>query len=111
MLNLNNLSNMIPSIKQIEQVNRIQSVVSRITGIKMNDICSSSRKSEIVRARHLSMYFCRFNTHINLLIIARLHSKDNHATVIHACKMIENELRRDKKLKSIFESIKNEINE
>jgi chromosomal replication initiator protein len=98
---------MIPSINHIDQVNRIQSTVSRVTGIKMSDICSKSRKAEHVRARHLSMYFCRYNTEINLQIIARLHSKDNHATVIHACKMIEIESKSNKKISQMIEEINN----
>jgi chromosomal replication initiator protein len=84
--------------KQTIEVNKIQSLVSSITGIKVSEIISKSRKAEIVRARHISMYLCRWNTSINLLNIAILHGRDNHATVIHACSCIQNDIRTNKKV-------------
>ena len=100
---------MITSIKQISQINDIQSIVSEVTGIKMIDICSKSRKAEIVQARHLSMYFSRFNTSINLLTIANLHGKDNHATVIHACNCIHQDRKTNKRLNEMYEQIQSII--
>ena len=101
---------MLLSIKQINQVSQIQSIVSELTGIKLSAICSPSRKSEIVIARHLSMHFCRWNTQIPLLEIAKLHGKVNHATVIHADKEISYAIRKNEKLKDTYDKIQSEIN-
>jgi chromosomal replication initiator protein len=100
---------MIITSEQLRQVNTIQTIVSRVTGIKMLDICQNSRKAEIVQARHLSMYFCRFYTRITTKEIAKAHGKDNHATVLHACKMIENDIHRNRKLQEIIQKIKSEL--
>lgn len=100
---------MIITTEQIRQANTIQSIVSRVTGIKLIDICQSSRKAEIVQARHLSMYFCRFYTRITTKEIASMHGKGNHATVLHACKMIENDINRNRKLQSMIEKIKSDL--
>jgi chromosomal replication initiator protein len=83
----------------------IQQIVSNITKISVTDILSKSRKAEIVQARHLSMYFSRFNTNQNLLTIANQHGKDNHATVIHACSAIHYDKRSNVSLAEKFQTI------
>lgn len=85
----------------------IQQIVSNVTKISVTDILSNSRKAEIVQARHLSMYFSRFNTTQNLLTIANQHGKDNHATVIHACTCIHQDRKRNVKLNDTFQTIEN----
>jgi chromosomal replication initiator protein len=100
---------MIISIKHISEVNRIQNLVSLSTGIKVSDICSKSRKAEIVQARHISMYLCRWRTSINLFNIAKLHGKDNHATVIHACTCIQNDMRVNKKLANLISELESTL--
>lgn len=86
-------------------VQQIQTIVSQITGISVSQINSPSRKANVVQARHLSMYFSRFNTNLNLLTIANQHGRDNHATVIHASACIH----QDKKTNKLVESMYNEI--
>ena len=85
----------------------IQQIVSNVTKISVSDIISKSRKAEIVQARHLSMYFSRFNTNQNLLTIANQHGKDNHATVIHACSAIHFDKRSNISLAEKFQTIEN----
>ena len=97
------------SIEHINQVNSIQSIVSRVTGINVTDIRQNSRKAQIVQARHLSMYFCRFNTRINTLEIAKMHGKDNHATVLHACNSIHQYRKTNKRLNERFEQIESQL--
>ena len=100
---------MIVSIEHINQVNNIQSIVSQVTGVKMIDIGLNSRKAQIVQARHLSMYFCRFNTRINTLEISKMHGKDNHATVLHACNCIHQDRKTNKQLNEMFEQIQSQL--
>ena len=100
---------MVVSNGQFNQVHTIQTIVSRVTGIKVHEINSKTRKAEIVQARHLSMYFCRFNTSINTLKIAKLHGKDNHATVLHACQCIHSDRKTNKRLNEMFEQIQSQI--
>lgn len=90
-------------------VNQIQEIVSNVTGISVQDIKSQTRKSNIVQARHLSMHFSRWNTNLPMLKIALLHGKNNHATVIHADESISYDIRKNAKLKDMYDQIKNEI--
>ena len=99
---------MILSNSQVAKINGIQSIVSRLTGIRISDINSTSRKAEFVRARQLSMYFCRYYTDINTLQISVFHGKGNHGTVLHACKSVDAD-RINPKFDSLFNQIKNEI--
>jgi chromosomal replication initiator protein len=100
---------MVQSNKQLNEVSKIQDLVASATGIKVSDILSKSRKAEIVRARHISMYLCRWNTSINLLNIAIRHGRDNHATVIHACNCIQNDIRSNKKVAEIISQLESII--
>ena len=87
------------------QTSQIQEIVSNVTKVSVSDILSQSRKSNIVQARHLSMYFSRFNTSQNLKTIANQHGKDNHATVIHACTCIHQDRRRNSSLNEMYQTI------
>ena len=93
----------------IDQIQRIQNLVSRRTGIPVESITSSTRKGEIVRARHISMYLCRWFTKSNLLDFAKAHGRDYHATVIHASKNIDWEMRHRQNLADTVNQIASEI--
>jgi chromosomal replication initiator protein len=90
-------------------IEQIQSIVSTITGVSINDIKSPNRKANIVQARHLSMYFCRFNTRNNTLSIAKDHGRDNHATVLHACNCIHSDRKTNKRLNEMYQQIESQI--
>ena len=90
-------------------IQNIQSIVSKVTGYSVEQIKSPTRKEEIVEARHLSMYFSRFETRTKLLDIAKQHGRDNHATVIHATAVITKAIRTNKRIKSVFGTIQKEI--
>jgi chromosomal replication initiator protein len=100
---------MLLSIEHIAKVTDIQVIVSNVTGIKVSEICSTSRKAEIVQARHLSMYFFRFNIKIGTKEIASLHGKGNHATVLHACNCIHQDRRTNKRLNEMYQQIESQI--
>ena len=90
-------------------VEQIQQIVAQLTGISVEAIISQSRKANIVQARHLSMHFSRWNTELPMKKIAKLHGKDNHATIIHADEVISYGIRKDTKLKEIYSEIESQI--
>lgn len=90
-------------------VQEIQQIVSNVTKISTEDITSQSRKANIIQARHLSMHFSRWNTKLPMLKIAIIHGKGNHATIIHADEAISYGIRKDAKLKAIYEEIQSQI--
>lgn len=96
------------AIKKIERkkitVDAIESIVCEYYNIKSEQIHSTSRKREIVQARQVTMYLSKSYTEMSLAQIGSLVGKKNHATVLHACKIIKEQMEVDK-------AFRDEINE
>ena len=84
-------------------------IVSKVTNIPISDIVSKSRKEEIVLARHISMYFSRFKTKLNLSSIAQKHGQSNHGTVINACNNITNDIKTRLSVREMVQEIESII--
>jgi chromosomal replication initiator protein len=70
---------------------------------------SRTRKREIVQARQVAMYFSKSLTKSSLAKIgAQIGGKD-HATVLHACKTVNNLMDTDKHFKSQIEDIEKKL--
>ena len=67
----------------------IQTVVADYYGIEATDLVSQKRTKELVQPRQVAMYLCRELTQMSYLHIAQAFNRENHTTVIHACKQIE----------------------
>ncbi len=77
-------------------IDYIQKVVSSYFEIDIEKIQSSKRTRDIVQARHLTMYFAKRVTKNSLASIGKKIGNRNHATVLHACKAVENLMDTDK---------------
>ena len=67
----------------------IQTAVADYFGIEAADIVSQKRTKELVQPRQIAMYLCRELTQMSYSNIAQSFNRENHTTVIHACKQIE----------------------
>ncbi|MDR1342427.1 MAG: chromosomal replication initiator protein DnaA [Prevotellaceae bacterium] len=65
---------------------------------------SKTRKREIVQARQIAMYFSKCMTKTSLASIGAQIGGKNHATVVHACKTINNLMETDR---NFFEMVSN----
>ena len=90
----------------LSKISRIISLVSQETGVPVDQLLSRSRKANIVRARHLSMWLSRWTTTASLQSIAHLHGCTNHANVIHACTQIDNLCDTNKSFSQIVSNLK-----
>ena len=80
-------------------INYIQKVVCEYYNIPLDMIQSKTRKREIVQARQIAMYFSKSLTKSSLATIgAKIGGKD-HATVLHACKTVNNLMDTDKRFR------------
>ena len=68
----------------------IQKIVCNYYNLSMEQLLSRSRKGEIVTARHVSMYLARKLTKASLFSIGSQCGGKDHATVLHACRSVEN---------------------
>jgi len=57
---------------------------------------SKSRKREVVQARQVAMYLAKKHTDISASKIGHLIGNRDHATVLHACKNIKDQITVDK---------------
>ncbi|NLJ82111.1 MAG: chromosomal replication initiator protein DnaA [Bacteroidales bacterium] len=86
-------------------VDYIQKVVCDYYNMPVNLIFSVSRKRDIVHIRHSSMYFSKKYTDLSLSQIGAKCGNKDHATVLHACRSIENLIATDKKIKEDLNNI------
>jgi chromosomal replication initiator protein len=92
--------------KQIT-LEKIQDVVSSYFKIGLKEIHSKSRKREIVQARQVTMFLAKEHTDHSYSHIGNLVGKRDHATVLHACKMVKNSMEVDKNFCSTMKNIEN----
>ena len=86
----------------------IAETVSRFYNIDQELLYGKSRKREISDARQLVMYLTKKSTQMSSTNIGAMLSRD-HATVLHACKQIEQRLSIEKKFQHEVEMIENEL--
>ena len=73
----------------------IESAVATFFGITSADIHSPKKDRTISLARHFSMYLARTHTKLSSSEIGRLLGNKNHATVLLACKKVEQQVRQN----------------
>jgi chromosomal replication initiator protein len=81
--------------KQIT-LEKIQNIVSSYFKINLSEIHSKSRKREIVQARQVTMFLSKKYTDYSYSHIGNIVGKRDHATVLHACRTIQDNLDVDK---------------
>jgi chromosomal replication initiator protein len=81
--------------KQNLDISTIIAVVSKYFDIEESFLRLKSKRQEIVTARHAAMYLSKELTQCSLQTIGAHFGGRNHATVIHACKCIEDNISGD----------------
>ncbi|NDV79855.1 chromosomal replication initiator protein DnaA [Dysgonomonas sp. 511] len=88
------------AIKKMEAkkitVEVIESAVCEFYDVKPELIHTASRKRQIVQARQITMYLSKSYTEMSLAQIGALIGKKNHATVLHACRIVKEQMEVDK---------------
>ncbi len=90
-------------------IDYIQKIVCDYFGIPVDQINSKTRKREIVQVRQLSMYFAKKMTNSSLSTIGHHCGNKDHATVLHACRTINNLIDTDAKFKANVVEIEKKI--
>ncbi len=90
-------------------IDYIQKIVCNYFNVPVDLVHSKTRKREIVQARQVAMFFSKTLTKSSLTTIgAEIGGKD-HATVLHACKTVNNLLDTDKKFKGQIDEIEKKL--
>jgi chromosomal replication initiator protein len=90
-------------------IDYIQKVVCDYFSISIDTLNSKTRKREIVQARQLSMYFSKRLTKSSLASIGIHCGNKDHATVLHACRTVNNLIETDKQFKVYVDEIEKKI--
>ena len=90
-------------------IDYIQKVVCDYFDIPVEIMKSKTRKREIVQARQLAMYFSKQLTKSSLAHIGKHCGNKDHATVLHACKTVNNLSDTDKRFKGYISDIEKRL--
>ena len=82
----------------IVQISDIESAVATFFGITPANIHSSKKDRTVALARHFSMYLARKHTKMSSPEVGRFMGNKNHATVLFACKKIEEQIKQNAQL-------------
>ncbi|MBD0832614.1 chromosomal replication initiator protein DnaA [Aestuariibaculum sediminum] len=95
----------VKNTKREVSIDYIQKVVSDYFQMDVSTLQSKTRKRHIVQARQLAMFFAKKFTKASLASIGSQIGKRDHATVLHACKTVDNLTTTDKQFKKYVEDI------
>lgn len=90
-------------------VGYIQKVVCEFFNLNPEAITSKTRKREIVQARQIAMYFAKGMTKLSLATIGSQIGGKDHATVLHACKTVNNLIDTDRQFKGYIDEIEKKL--
>jgi len=103
------IDKVIKNSKKNISIEYIQKIVCSYFNVPMDSIQTNTRKREIVQARQISMYFAKQLTKLSLTSIGSQIGSKDHATVLHACKTVNNLLETDKKFRNQIEDIEKKL--
>jgi chromosomal replication initiator protein len=90
-------------------IDYIQKIVADYFNISVDHLLSKSRKREVVQARQIAMYFSKKMTKHSLASIGLQTGSKDHATVLHACKTVNDLMETDKQFKRYVNDIDKKI--
>ena len=94
------VSKMSKTVSRTISIEKIQDIVCKHFSVPMEILHSKSRKREIVQARQIAMYLSKVYTKNSLQVIGHEIGDRDHATVLHACKTVNNLRDTDKTFKA-----------
>jgi chromosomal replication initiator protein len=90
-------------------IDYIQKVVCDYFDLPIELLKSKTRKREVVQARQIAMYFAKKMTKSSLANIGMHCGGKDHATVLHACRTVNNLQETDKQFKKYLEDLEKKL--
>ena len=103
------VDNYVKNTKREVSIDYIQKIVSEYFQMDVETLQSKTRKRHIVQARQLAMFFAKKFTKASLASIGSQIGKRDHATVLHACKTVDNLATTDKQFNKFVEDINKKL--
>ena len=105
----NVISKLVRNSKKEITVDFISKTVSEYFGMSTELLRAKTRKREVVQARQIAMFFSKNLTKSSLSSIGAQIGKKDHATVLHACKTVNNLKETDKNFRQSIEEIEQKL--
>lgn len=90
-------------------INEIIEKVCAYFNVEPSTIHSKTRKREVVQVRQVAMYLSKKHTDTSLSKIGQLIGNRDHATVLHACKIVKDQVEVDKGFHAELQEIENSL--
>ena len=101
----------VKNTKREVSIDYIQKVVSDYFQMDVTTLQSKTRKRHIVQARQLAMFFAKKFTKASLASIGSQIGKRDHATVLHACKTVDNLAETDKQFRKYIDDLTKKLSQ
>ncbi len=103
------INKLVKSSKRELSIDYISKVVCDYFKLPVDHLQTKTRKREIVQARQLAMYFSKSMTKSSLASIGSQIGNKDHATVLHACKTVNNLMETDKNFRNCVDEIEKKL--
>ena len=105
----NVLKDLIHDEEKALTVDYVQKVVCEYFGLKVQDIKAKKRTRDIAFPRQVAMYLSKMLTDSSLSEIGKNFGGKDHSTVIHACKLIDERVKKDEEFDKKIDYLKKKI--
>ncbi len=103
------IEKLVKNSKKELSIDYIQRIVCDYFNLTPEALQTKTRKREIVQARQIAMFFSKSLTKSSLATIGSKIGGKDHATVLHACKTVNNLLDTDKQFKNQLEELERKL--
>ena len=103
------INKLVKNSKRELSIEYISKVVCDYFSMPVYTLQTKTRKREIVQARQIAMYFSKSLTKYSLASIGAQIGNKDHATVLHACKTVNNLKDTDKNFRQYVEDIEKKL--
>jgi chromosomal replication initiator protein len=103
------VSRIVTVSRKVNTVEKIRDVVCEYFSLSVDAISTKSRKREVVQARQIAMYLSKQLTKNSLSSIGSTIGQRDHATVLHACKIVTDLMDIDKNFRSSVREIEEKL--
>lgn len=99
----------IPGIPRAHTITDIKNMVAYFFNMPVEQMDLKTRKREIVQPRQIAMFFSKHGNKGSLAEIGEEIGNKDHATVLHACKTVNNLYDTDKKFRSWIDKLSSKM--
>ncbi|MFW9598295.1 MAG: chromosomal replication initiator protein DnaA [Paludibacter sp.] len=103
------VSRIVTVSRKVNTVESIRDAVCEYFSLSVDEISTKSRKREVVQARQIAMYLSKQHTKNSLSSIGFTIGQRDHATVLHACKIVTDLMEIDKSFRSSVREIEDKL--